>query len=239
MIDADFVQAIIENSKTEVLKINGVEYASTPVTDVRKPESEPRALELATLDSLIAYLDANRDGLVKTDLMIHIESVEKVSVVSKLYGDFQQRNTYAYAEPVGESFGFGQTYDNETFIVALQTLFVTSPTRDKLINVMSNIRDEDVKTHADDGFTQVVVVKTGIAMGTPVSVPNPVLLKPFRTFREVDQPESLFVLRLKSNREAKPSAILYEADGGSWKLEAMKAIAEFLRNNIEDVTILE
>lgn len=239
MIDADFVQAIIDNSKTEVLKINGVEYASAPVTDVRKQDPEPRALKLATLDSLISYLEANLDDLAKTKLMIHIESPEKVSLVSTLFGDFRQRTTYVYAEPVGKSFSFGQCYDNESFIVALQTLFADSPTRNNLIRLLSSIRDEDVKTHDDDGSTQVVTAKTGLALYATVNVPNPVLLRPYRTFREVEQPESLFVFRLTSNKQAKPSATLYEADGGSWKLAAMQSIATYLGTGIVDVTILD
>ena len=48
-----------------------------------------------------------------------------------------------------------------------------------------------------------------------VKVPNPVTLRPFRTFIEVEQPESKFIFRM---REGGRCAI-FEADGahGSWR----------------------
>ena len=46
-------------------------------------------------------------------------------------------------------------------------------------------------------------------------------LRPYRTFKEIDQPESQFLLRLNENGNIG----LFEADGGMWKLEAKKSIA--------------
>ncbi|MNW60692.1 hypothetical protein D3C74_386970 [compost metagenome] len=63
------------------------------------------------------------------------------------------------------------------------------------------------------GMTQSVVAKTGVATVEDVKVPNPVLLAPYRTFVEVEQPESSFVFRMKDG----PSAALFEADGGAWR----------------------
>ena len=44
---------------------------------------------------------------------------------------------------------------------------------------------------------QKVAARTGFATTGLAAVPNPVTLKPFRTFVEVPQPASEFVLRLK------------------------------------------
>ncbi|MEB9776454.1 hypothetical protein P4K25_31445, partial [Bacillus cereus] len=56
-------------------------------------------------------------------------------------------------------------------------------------------------------------------------VPNPVQLSPYRTFVEVEQPESKFVFRMREGARCG----LFEADGGAWKLEAMNNIKEYLK----------
>lgn len=56
------------------------------------------------------------------------------------------------------------------------------------------------------------------------------MLRPYRTFREVEQPASRFVLRLQSGQgDGMPKAALFEADGGAWRLTAIEAIARWLR----------
>lgn len=58
------------------------------------------------------------------------------------------------------------------------------------------------------------------------AVPNPVYLKPFRTFTEITQPESAFVLRMRESGGIQVA--LFEADGGAWKNEAILAIKDYL-----------
>jgi len=55
-----------------------------------------------------------------------------------------------------------------------------------------------------------------------------VKLKPYRTFNEVEQPESEFLLRLSDGAQV----ALYEADGGAWKLTARRNIADYLRKQL-------
>ena len=55
-------------------------------------------------------------------------------------------------------------------------------------------------------------------------------LLPYRTFREVDQPASLFLLRLSKSGGDKPRFALYEADGGSWQIEAVERIKSYLED---------
>jgi len=71
---------------------------------------------------------------------------------------------------------------------------------------------------------------------------NPIRLRPYRTFREIEQPASLFVLRLQKGRDGElPRAALFEADGGQWKLEACQAIKHWLDMELylhERITVL-
>src|SRR5699024_2066082 len=86
------------------------------------------------------------------------------------------------------------------------------------------LKEENVKNTGDDGVSQAVTINTGIASASDVKVPNPVTLKPYRTFVEVEQPASEFVFRMKDG----PSAALFEPDGGAWRNEAISNIHDFL-----------
>jgi hypothetical protein len=56
-----------------------------------------------------------------------------------------------------------------------------------------------------------------------------VKLAPFRTFRELKQPESEFVFRVHPGG----TCSLNEADGGAWKIAAVNAIADWLANRLK------
>jgi len=112
--------------------------------------------------------------------------------------------------------------------VALQTLFVETPERAQVLAIVGNLKEEQVRQSDDDGITQTVTGRAGIVLGKDVKIPNPVSLRPYRTFREVEQPESKFVLRLTQGKEGELPCALFEADGGAWKLEAMLKIRTYL-----------
>ena len=91
--------------------------------------------------------------------------------------------------------------------------------------------DESVKTYGDDGVSQQATVKSGVTSVASVKVPNPVTLKPFRTFAEAEQPESKFVFRMRKNDDGVKAALI-EADGGAWKVQAIQNIANYLDEHL-------
>ena len=64
-------------------------------------------------------------------------------------------------------------------------------------------------------------------------VPNPVTLCPYRTFLEVEQPESQFVFRIKD--EGGVQFKLVEAEGGMWKNEAMHLIKNYFLSELKEI----
>lgn len=75
-------------------------------------------------------------------------------------------------------------------------------------------------------------ITKGIAGKEDVIVPNPVTLRPYRTFLEVEQPESKFIFRIREGSDGQPMFKLVEADGGLWKYEAVDAIKKYLTENL-------
>ena len=109
--------------------------------------------------------------------------------------------------------------------------------RQVVLEFASALKVENGADIVDNGINQTTTVKSGVASLAKATAPNPVTLRPYRTFTEVEQPSSQFVLRI--NKEAELA--LFEADGGKWKLEAIKNIADYLKAGLEDqdnITIL-
>lgn len=82
----------------------------------------------------------------------------------------------------------------------------------------------------DDGVSQQVVVKSGVSIEENKRTKSEYSLKPFRTFSEVSQPMSTFILRLRKGAEA----ALYIADGGAWELTAIHNIRDYLKEALSD-----
>jgi len=241
-------EAVVEianlTKRPEVVTAGGVQWLLQPegwvLNDPERLPKTPAPLSLHTLSGLGEYIRANRDELVQTQTMIHVLDQRNVRVLSKLQ-PLAARHCFATVTVVAEDFGFGRFYECESFNVALQTLFEPTDQAASLLSVVGNIRDEKVGSYDDDGVTQTVTAKQGVALAYHVKAPNPVTLRPYRTFREVDQPESKFVFRMQAGKEAgcRPSCALFEADGGRWKLEAIQSIATFLRAAVPgEVTVI-
>lgn len=189
-------------------------------------------LVVGTLTGLVEYLKANRDGLTLENLIVHVSGPGLVEVRGPLQPQQLGRHAYLAATTalVGEpAFKFGAFVDVETFVIGLQVGFVATPHRDQVVALVSAIKESTVRDTFDDGYAQQVTTAGGVTLVGTQRVPNPVLLAPYRTFREVDQPVSPFVLRVRSGKEGeRPLIALFEADGGSWKLEAIQNIAGML-----------
>jgi len=241
MIDGTFVTTFAERlARPVVVKVNGVELLVRPsatdgwvVQSLPEPEAIPRTLLFGTLDGLVGYVRGNRDGLALDTLLMHVEGPGSVLLLGPLTGHFRQRATLASASL--EAFGwkpmaFGQWTDLETFIIALQAGTLDTPERAAILKLLGSVKDEAVRQTTDDGVTQTVVAKQGAVLVADVPVPNPVVLAPHRTFPDVEQPASRFVLRLHSGG---PTVALFEADGGAWRLEAVKRVAVYLSAAVE------
>jgi hypothetical protein len=234
----EVVEAIKESERTVVITVNGLEYTTRPVYDARVKDPEIKPLAINTLKGLADYINKNVDILDLKECQIHVASHDKVYLVGRTYGHFKQRDVFVVVSCeslFGGGFNFGQFIDNERFIIALQSLFVQTDEVAAILKVVGNIKEEKVGAFSDDGVSQTVVSKAGIVRVENVVVPNPVKLRPYRTFRDVEaQPESLFVLRMREGNGDLPTCALFEADGGNWKITAITSIKNYLEFETEN-----
>ena len=231
-----FVEKIVELGAPHVLSVAGRDYSSKQLHPLTEPC--PENLEINSITGLVDYINNGIDAIEPTSVMIHVLNHEEVFLRSHLFGPFDQRKTYvAVALPESRRFPFGQWLEVENFIIELQAKFVQDEITRNLISFVSNIKEKHVMQAKDDGFSQTVVAKKGISLADEVKVPNPVSLRPFRTFLEIEQPTSSFVFRLRSGSNL-PEVSLHEADGGQWKLEAIRNIRNYLRYKLPDIAIV-
>ncbi len=129
----------------------------------------------------------------------------------------------------------GREYDQESFLVAMQSCFQKTDDREAVTIMASNIVNTQQGTFSDDGVSQQAIIKTGVTTKDAAFVPNPVSLIPYRTFLEVPQPASDFVFRISEGRGGAPAFKLVAADGGLWKSQAVDNVKNYLTEALADV----
>lgn len=219
-----------DNAQTEIIEVDGVKYTTKDMNAVFAPTFKARPLTACTLTALIDYLHGKQEEL-KESMIIHVKSPTEVSLFSGLDGH-REREELFQTKATLKGFYFNEWYDQENFIINAQTNFETTEDMKAILAVAGNIKNETVANYGDDGTSQKATISKGIASEANVLIPNPVLIKPYRTFLEVKQPESRCVFRISEDGSGKPKFKLIEADGGMWRMEAVANICEYINNNI-------
>lgn len=212
---------------------NGILYSDKKLYRVEKFHVE--SIKVKTLTAVVDYINNKLDDNLNNDnLFIHICDYNHVKLLTMLDNE-EDRTTYINSVNEGISIHFDRFMDRERFNIMLQSCFVPTDDSELILSYIGNMTDSAVRTIGDDGVSQEVTIKQATKGLTDVVIPNPVTLKPYRTFKEIDQPESKFIFRVDDNGNCG----LFEADGGAWKLDAINTIKEFLKENIEaEINIL-
>lgn len=205
-----------------VIDSDGAAHRVDPVAYTAK-----QSLNLNTLSSLVDYIKSELDR--KDDrLILTVKDEQTVFLEGQLEVN-GSRERLAEVNAIVPAFNFDYFYHSEEFNIKLQSIFTDSSDRGILLKVVGNISEDSVKTVGDDGVSQAVTINQGVASKIDVKVPNPVTLAPYRTFNEVEQPESKFVFRMKEG----PRCALFEADGGIWRNEAIQNIKSYFENSLK------
>lgn len=234
MIDSTFIEKIEELAKTEIINIDGRDYATKKLSPVL-PQL-PDTLHVSTLTALADYLKTDRDGIDPAQIFVHVENPLTVSLISRRVRPWEQRAKFVQASYAPRVFPFGRYIPVEEFIVNLQTYFIQDETTALLTKIVGNLTAGTKVTVLDDGISQEVQAKSGISMVKDTTLPNPVELRPYRTFMEVKQPASKFLFRM--NQANGISCALFEADGGNWQLEALANISTWLEGYLDNNIVI-
>lgn len=224
------LQYIVSLKEPVVELYNGEHYSDKPL--YRVETYLPKA-DTVTVHTLTSFLDFIKEETEMDEkFLVVVESPTAVTLCSEL--DYNHDREYLVkAEALLPRFPFGQFMDQENFCIGIQSKFIPNEDRELLLRFAGTVESGTVAQYGDDGISQKATIKTGLASKGEAILPSPVRLKPFRTFLEINQPESDFIFRMREGRGVE--CAIYEADGGAWQIDAMQRIKCYLQGALEDM----
>ncbi|MBC3796455.1 hypothetical protein [Acetobacterium tundrae] len=229
----EFIEKIEEMAEVELIDVGGVQYSSKELSRIDPPK--PFYIKTKTLTSIVDFIGANIDELDIGKMIIHVVDHRTVLVMSALDSICRDREYFIQAQAEPPEIRLNNFTDRESFNIMLQSRFADVADRSDVLRSIGKMRYENEVKMEDDGITQTVASKAGVALVREDQIPNPVRLAPFRTFSEIEQPISPFILRV----DDKCNVGLFEADGGAWKNKAMQSIKDYLEFELgEEYTII-
>ena len=228
-------KAIKKDATPVELKIAGRTYVDKNIFPVANPTPEP--ILTSTLTGLVDYVSKQIDGVDRKQLFIQVRSPSIVRLVSEILPDFWNRAEYLEARYNFGLMNFDSWYDSETFMINLLAQFADKGDKAKFLAFLAKVTDTAESVYDDSGISQGVTTRRSIASKSAELLPNPVMLAPFRTFPEIEQPESPFILRVQKDHDGL-SYLLSEADGGAWRNTAIQSIKKYLQEKLPDMAII-
>ena len=221
----------VELASPTTYEINGETFSSHPLHRINeKGVGLVSALEVSTLTGFVDYIASNRDNIDISKTMVVISGTRSVDLISVPNKD-KKREIYITAKAIVPDHNWGRWIDNEDFVIGLQSKFAPGGDKDTLMKYIGNMQEDQGVQTMDDGISQKIVAKTGIANVSNVILPNPVNLRPYRTFQELVQVESSFTFRVRKGGEC----ALFEADGGEWAVRCRMVIKEYLNEQLSNI----
>ncbi len=225
---AKMIDKIVSLKQTRTFEIDGQTYTDGHLTRIPPHVDRPECITVSGLDGVCKLIRTELE-MVGVTILVQAKSYNTVEVMTTYLPDFSRNALYrAEADVPGLRTGFR---DRETALIELRSLFIPGEGTAYLLDLLSRITDEKSVTTRDNGVTQVVEARQGVALNAMVEIRPRVLLRPFRTFLEVEQPESEFLLRVDADK----GIGFFEADGGVWRLEAKRNIADYFASNLADL----
>ena len=225
---AKMIDKIVSLKETKTFEIGGQTYTDGHLTRIPPHVDRPEAISVSGLDGVCKLIRTELEK-VGTTIMVQAKSYKSVEVMTTYLPDFSRNILYrAEADAPGIYTGFRS---REVALIELRSLFIPNEGTAYLLDLLGRMTDEKSVSTNDNGITQTVEARQGVALNALVEVKPRVLLRPFRTFLEVEQPESEFLLRVHPEE----GIGFFEADGGIWKLEAKKNIADYFNTNLADL----
>ncbi len=238
-------QRIQEDARPESIVIDGRQYTTRKVHPVHQPGPEA-PLEVSTLEAVAQYVNAGIDKADPKRIFLRVASPSEVRLETWLHPGFCERFCLLRAKAPLPEHQFGRWLCTEDLSIWLQSCFCGNPVLEEgapvnskagILKYISRVVKVSEAALSDDGTAQAVEVQSALGSKALAMLPNPVKLRPYRTFIEVEQPKSSFVFRLTEDKGFRYR--LDEADGGAWRIEAVKSVAEWLKSHVSaDVPIL-
>lgn len=228
------IQYVLENMRPEAQNLGNRAYIITQkgAQEVIETPIAPDTVPLHSLDSIVKMIRTEAIHLADVNtpaLFVNIPSPTNVVCFSQ--PDYEQRchRTVYYSADATDVPGWDAkvTLGFEEAQIALRTRFQETPDSLYAMKLVNDISLGAKVIYNDNGVATTVTTQKGVALQTNEQIRPIVKLRPYRTFQEVEQPESTFLIRISDR-----GISFIEADGGMWSLTARNTIKAFLEENL-------
>lgn len=217
-----------------IVEKDGKMFSDIHLTEIKSKVDQPTAVGFRSLDAIVQVVKAEIRRHV-CPIFINVKSPREVEVFSTYREDYKRDSLYT-ANISYQRRPEWYTYDEA--MIALRSQFIPNEGTKYVLELLASVSDSNEVTSSDNGITQAVNIRKGVSLQSKAEVKPRVKLRPFRTFLELGQPESEFLLRLKPGNQDKgmdPQIGFFEADGGMWELDAKDNIASYFEESLDEL----
>ena len=210
------IQYVLENMRPEAQNLGNRAYIITQkgAQEVIETPIAPDTVPLHSLDSIVK--------MIRTEA-IHLADVNTPALFVNIPSP---TNVVCFSQPDYEQRCHRTVYYSAAQI-ALRTRFQETPDSLYAMKLVNDISLGAKVIYNDNGVATTVTTQKGVALQTNEQIRPIVKLRPYRTFQEVEQPESTFLIRINDR-----GISFIEADGGMWRLTARNTIKAFLEEKL-------
>lgn len=229
----EFIEHIQKTTQPTIMEIEDATFsinADGTANEIRPTIDHPDTLPLHSLDALVKMV---RTEAANMDTPLYITIPDHLSV--RCFGQpdadaryFRQVYYEAHATDVPgweekAHLGFEEAQ------IAMRTRFQETADTIYALKLLSDICCGAKVVYNDNGIATTVTTQKGVALQSNEQIRPIITLKPYRTFQEVEQPESIFLIRVNER-----GISFTEADGGMWKLKARQTVKAFLEEQLTE-----
>lgn len=231
-----FIEHIQKTARPLIETVGGSTFRITSDGDVKEilpTIFHPDTLPLNSLDAMIKMVKTEAS---EQDAPLYITIPNHMTVRCFGQPDAEERyhRQVYYEANATDVPGWAEknTLGFEEAQIALRTRFQETPDTLYAMKLVSDISLGAKVIYNDNGIATTITTQKGVALQTNEQIRPLVKLRPYRTFQEVEQPESIFLIRVSDR-----GISFIEADGGMWKLAARETIKTFLEERLsQEVT---
>lgn len=220
----EFINHLKDN---KIYEIGDRTYSENELIEITPPRYYALERQVNSLNSIVSLLSNEIHHHKNLPVFVEVNSARSVTVYTSYDDHMNRSNIY---KAVCDTPQFREGFrEREQAIIELRSKFIETDDLKYVLELLSRISKDNGISTEDNGVTQTVEARQGISLKSKVAVRPRVSLRPYRTFLEVEQPESEFLLRLNDDGDVG----LFEADGGMWTVAAKKSIHDYLESALK------
>jgi len=226
------IEKIVDLAGPTIQDLGGHTYADKEMFEIRPEIDSPSEKSLTSLDAVVKLIKTEAAKLYTGPFYITVPKYDRVECFAQPDANKRFCRPVLYTASAVDMPGWDPEVKLpfERASIALQTRFQKTPDTEYALRLLSQITCGGKVTYNDDGLAMTVITQKGIALQGTEAIKPLISLKPYRTFQEIEQPTTIYLIRIDER-----GISFIEADGGMWKLTARQTIKAYFDAELADL----